>query len=207
MQLYLIRHGDYLFSEVEAPFDLGLSATGREQAERLRDRLATGEIKADVLISSPAPRAWQTAEIVAPALGLPIVPDEDVQEWRNFKSGAEQTEFESRLKEAPAHQKPYVVAFPGGESWAQFALRACTALNRISQEQAGKTVAIVCHGGIVEASFLFAYGLSPLEPSPIMMMVDPAYTSITHWRKLSDNLYRWRLEQYNDIYHLRDKPA
>ena len=42
------------------------------QAERLRDRLAaTGEIRADVLLSSTLLRASQTAELVAPALGLP----------------------------------------------------------------------------------------------------------------------------------------
>ena len=61
-QLYLIRHAS------GGP----LSELGVRQAERLRDRLAaTGEIRADVLISSTLLRASQTAELVAPALGLP----------------------------------------------------------------------------------------------------------------------------------------
>lgn len=54
------------------------------QAERLRDRLArTGEITADVLIASPLPRARQTAEMLAPALGLMVTLDAEMEEWRN----------------------------------------------------------------------------------------------------------------------------
>src|SRR5262249_22253167 len=75
--LYLIRHADYTFGLEDGKYrDLGLTPLGVKQAELLRDRLATtGEIKADVLIASTMPRARQTAEILAPALGLPVVLD------------------------------------------------------------------------------------------------------------------------------------
>ncbi|HEX5571400.1 MAG TPA: histidine phosphatase family protein, partial [Ktedonobacterales bacterium] len=85
--LYLIRHGEAVCN-VDGTIagmhsDVGLTELGVMQAERLRDRLAaTGEIAADALIASTLPRAWQTAEIVAPALGLPIIPDDDAQELR-----------------------------------------------------------------------------------------------------------------------------
>ena len=70
-----------LTGEVAGPLgDEGLTERGRLQAARLRDRLAaTGEIAADVLIASPLARARQTAEIIAPALALPIIFDDDVQ--------------------------------------------------------------------------------------------------------------------------------
>ena len=85
--LYLIRHGESV-PNVQPIVggmrgDAGLTALGISQAQRLRDRLAsTGEIAADALIASTLPRARQTAEIIAPALGLPIQFDDEVQEMR-----------------------------------------------------------------------------------------------------------------------------
>ncbi len=86
--LYLIRHGEAVVNVKPIVGDMrgdtGLTPLGVTQAERLRDRLAaTGEISADVLIASTMPRARQTAEIIAPALGLPILWDDDVQEMRS----------------------------------------------------------------------------------------------------------------------------
>ena len=87
--LYLIRHGEAV-SNVEPIIggmrgDVGLTALGIAQAERLRDRLAaTHEIPADVLIASNLPRARQTAEIIQPALGVPVCLDESVQEMRQI---------------------------------------------------------------------------------------------------------------------------
>src|SRR5947207_12992072 len=81
--LYLIRHGQHMGAVKNIIGDTELSPLGIKQAERLRDRLAaTGEIQADVLISSTFLRAKQTAEIIAPAFGLPITWEEDVQELR-----------------------------------------------------------------------------------------------------------------------------
>src|SRR6266851_5457719 len=79
--LYIIRHGQAISAVERTMGDRGLSPLGIRQAERLRDRLgATGEIAADVLIASTMHRAKETAEIIAPALGLPIEWDDDVQE-------------------------------------------------------------------------------------------------------------------------------
>ena len=81
--LYIIRHGQAISVVQRTTGDPGLSPLGVKQAERLRDRLAaSGEIAADILISSTMLRAKQTAEIIAPALGLPIVFDDEVQEER-----------------------------------------------------------------------------------------------------------------------------
>src|SRR5438270_13258120 len=82
--LYLIRHGEALGAVKRIIGNTPLSPFGITQAERLRDRLAaTGEIAADVLISSTLVRARQTAEIIAPALGLPIIFDDEVHELRD----------------------------------------------------------------------------------------------------------------------------
>src|SRR5260221_11803277 len=82
--LFLIRHGEALGAIHNLIGDTRLSPLGVTQAEHLRDRLAaTGERAADVLISSTFIRARQTAEIIAPALRLPIVFDDEVQELRD----------------------------------------------------------------------------------------------------------------------------
>src|SRR5579859_4499760 len=83
--LYLIRHGDYIFDVADGKYsDQGLSVVGIQQAERLRDRLLGSElIKADVVIASTMLRARQTAEILAPAFGVPVVYDTEIEEWRN----------------------------------------------------------------------------------------------------------------------------
>src|SRR5258708_16638302 len=87
--LFLIRHGEALGAIHNLIGDTRLSPLGVTQAEHLRDRLAaTGEIAADVLISSTFIRARQTAEIIAPALGLPIVFDVEVQELRDVAADA-----------------------------------------------------------------------------------------------------------------------
>src|SRR5581483_10851183 len=81
--LYLIRHGDYIEALENGSYqDLGLSPEGIKQIECLRDRLvSTGKIKADILITSPMRRAKASAEILAPALGIPIVFEKDFEEW------------------------------------------------------------------------------------------------------------------------------
>src|SRR4051812_50178756 len=73
-RLFLIRHGESV-AQVEGFVSghntcRGLSDLGFRQVQALRDRLAsTGEIQADVLLTSILPRAIQTAETIAPAIG------------------------------------------------------------------------------------------------------------------------------------------
>ena len=208
--LYLIRHGQAMLAIEEALIDTGLSPLGVRQTERLRDRLAaTGEIAADVLIASTMPRAKQTAEILAPALGLPIIFDDEVQEWREGKvEDLEQTnveEYNSRFRAAPFDQKPFFRTVPSSETWVEFMLRAASALNRITHEHEGKTIVIVCHGGIVDCSIISFFGMSSLQFPKAYFRTHN--TSITHWYRDTppeDFPPGWVLERYNDTMHLRD---
>src|SRR5689334_14871959 len=148
--LFLIRHGQYVEDDANPILNPALSPEGIAQTERLRDRLSvSGEIKADVLISSPLTRARQTADIIAPALGLPVTLDPDMEEWRTESEGVDQDAFVTGLRAAPLDQRPFYEPYPGGETAAQFFFRVGTALNRITQEHAGKTIVIVGHGGII----------------------------------------------------------
>lgn len=204
--LYLIRHGDAAATSTNPLEDPRLTTLGIAQAERLRDRLAaTGEIRADVLIASTMLRARQTAEIIAPALGLPVLYDDEVQEWR---FPADETlnvdEYVEHFKTIPHDQKPFFQVIPGAESWVQFMLRASVALNRLTQEYEGKTIVVVCHGGVIDAAFHLFLHLSALHLAPASF--DTHNTSITHWCRTVHAIQpmSWVLESYNDAMHLRD---
>jgi 2,3-bisphosphoglycerate-dependent phosphoglycerate mutase len=207
--LYLIRHGQAMVAVQEALEDTGLSPLGVKQTERLRDRLAaTGEIAADVLIASTMLRARQTAEILAPAFGLPIVFDDEVQEWREGEVKDLQKinieEYRARFNAVPFDQKPFFRTVSSSETWVEFMLRAATALNRITHEYEGKTIVIVCHGGIVDCSMISFFGMSSLQFS--LAYFNTHNTSITHWYRDAPEGFpvSWVLERYNDVMHLRD---
>ena len=204
--LYLIRHGEALGAILDIIGDTALSPLGILQAERLRDRLAaTGEIAADVLISSTFKRARQTAEIIAPALDLPIVFDDEVQELRDgVGEGMHVEDYRAKYGEVNFRETPFRQVAPAGENWGQFVLRVSTALDRIVRENVGKTIVIVCHGGVVGVSFLYFFGIGSFQYPQVGFDTDN--TSITHWARRSFNgrPARWILKCYNDDMHLRD---
>ena len=207
-QLFLIRHGEAV-SNVQPIVggmrgDTGLTPRGVAQAERLRDRLvSTGEIAADVLISSTLPRARETAEIIAPALGLPIIWDDEVQEMRpGVADGMSLDDFREKFG-IPTGHEPLRPLAPGGENWGQFMLRVATALDRIARQHRDKAVVIVCHGGVIEGSFVYFFGLNSFAGLPVRF--NTHNTSITYWTQVSpgDPSARWRLMCYNDDAHLQ----
>lgn len=204
--LYLIRHGEAIAAVQNVIGNTGLSPLGITQAEHLRDRLAaTGEIAADVLIASTFLRAHQTAEIIAPAVGLPIVLDDEVQELRPGESeGMHADEAREKFGRMDFEHSPFQPAAPGGENWGQFMLRVGTALERITRQYEGKTIVIVCHGGVIDGSFVYFFRMSTLHLPPIRLFTHN--TSITHWHKdtFYDRSPHWRLIKYNDDMHLRD---
>jgi probable phosphoglycerate mutase len=210
--LYLIRHGE-AFANVEPIIagmngDKGLTPRGVEQAERLRDRLAkSGELQADVLIASTLQRARQTAEIIQPALNLPIIFDDDVQELRVGEAdGLEIPTVWERFGKPDFDTNPLRPIAPSGESWGDFMLRVSRALTRITHEHAGKRIVIVCHGGVVDGSFVHFFQLPSLIVPPIYFRT--INTSITHWHFLERRGREfWCLSSYNDAAHLHSVGA
>ena len=208
--LYLIRHGEAVCN-VDGTLagirsDVGLTERGVLQAERLRDRLAaTREIIADTLIASTLPRARQTAEIIAPALDLPIILDDDAQELRPGEAdGLSIEDFLERYGPfSDVREDPYLPLSPGGESWGSFLARAGSFLHRVIREHAGETVVVVCHGGIIDASLLIGLGVGATAPTRGQFHTRNA--SITHWeRERIIGVDTWRLNRYNDNIHTRD---
>jgi probable phosphoglycerate mutase len=198
--IYLIRHGDY--DEVvdgKPAENPGLSPRGVWQAELLRDRLArTDEIKADALIASPARRAHATAETLAPALGAPVTLDADLEEWRCDRGALSYEEFNARWQRVSEAQRPFFQWVEGGESFIELTARVQLALNRIWQDHVGKTVVLVTHGGVIQASFAYFFNLS----ATTIPGIATENTAITHWSRPTD-ANRWTLKSHNDHAHLQ----
>ncbi len=218
-RLVLIRHGESC-STVEGTLGghagcRGLTRRGRRQAQALADRLdRTGELSdTSVLLTSVLPRAIETAEIVAPALGgLEIERDCDFCELHVGEAdGLTWEEFRSRYRPAGRHEGRFRPLAPGGESWATFSTRVGTALHGIASAHPGMTVVVVCHGGVIEGSLL-ALGNLPLRRS---FDVAIGNTSLTEWTRPAgaaagsdevparpDDEIRWTLVRFNDTAHL-----
>jgi 2,3-bisphosphoglycerate-dependent phosphoglycerate mutase len=208
-RLFLIRHGESV-AQVEGFVSghttcRGLSDLGHRQAQALHDRLArTGEIEADVVLTSILPRAIETASIIAPAIGgHEPVQDCDLCEIHPG-DGEGLTWDEWREKYYVEDYDPSKPSTPNGESWIGFNERVAIALKRYTEEHAGKVIVAAVHGGVIEASINAFTELPPTHGS-FMPLTN---TSITEWvhhePEFGRRGARWQLARYNDAAHLAD---
>jgi probable phosphoglycerate mutase len=178
----------------------GLSDLGRRQAEALRRRLAeTGDLTPDVVISSAYPRALETAQILAD----PVDVDADFGEHDPGPvcDGLTFEEFVGRFGRPDWESDPYAVTFPEGESIAAFHHRVGAALHRTLDRHEGRTVMVVCHGGVIDAIVRTALR----APATGVFELHTLNTSLTELVRVRPG--RWRLERYNDSAHLVGLPA
>jgi 2,3-bisphosphoglycerate-dependent phosphoglycerate mutase len=207
-RLVLVRHGESN-ATVEQRIGgsltcTGLSPLGRKQAEALAERLRrTGEIRADVLVSSTMPRARETAEVLAPALGdLHIELDDGVREHEPGEQvdGMTFHAFVERFGRTDWAADPYHAGFPGGETLAEFQHRVASALHRLAREHAGKTVVIACHGGVIDVA-MRTFLRTPMTGG---FETWTRNTSLTEFERAE---HVWRLHRYNDAAHLAGLPT
>lgn len=203
-KLVLVRHGESMATVEQVVGGhqgcTGLSDLGRRQATALRDRwAATGEVQADVVLTSVLPRAVETAEIVVAGLGG-LAPEQDCAlcELHPGESDGMTWEEYARRYNVDMAADPLAPIAPGGESLVDFHTRVATALRGIAEVHAGRTAVIVCHGGVVASSFVTFFEL-PVD-QPMAAEVRVANTAVTEWRRYDDG--RWQLHRHNDHAHL-----
>ncbi len=82
MKLYFLRHGIADWPEWDRPDDeRPLTKKGKKEMRRVAKFLRELEVRPAVILSSPLPRAWQTAEIAAEFLKV------ELREERELKKG------------------------------------------------------------------------------------------------------------------------
>lgn len=163
MKLLCVRHGESVWNverRTQGQADIGLSERGHGQAAALAARLARLPIGA--VFSSDLTRAWATAQPIAAAHGLPVVP---VAALRERHLGAFQgltfdeiiTRFPDRWSEVfRGDGRP-----PGGETRSEIASRVRQFLRRLLTDPPAETVVLVGHGGSLRAAFADLLGMPP----------------------------------------------
>lgn len=206
--LVLVRHGEsnVTVNRVIGGYRTcsGLSDLGRQQANRLRERLvSTGELSPDVLIASNFARAIETAEAIAPALSdLPVEIDAGFGEHDPGPDidGMTFAAYVERFG-SPDWNDPQSDIFPGGETIAAFHARVANALASTVETHRGASIVIACHGGVIDAAFRQLLRTA----STGAFELHTSNASITEFTSVASG--EWRLKRYNDVAHLHGLPT
>ncbi len=228
-ELVLVRHGESMGNAAAAAAhaasadvievehrdaDVPLSGVGVEQAKALglgfRNLLA--DQRPTVVWSSPYVRAQQTARIALDAAGssLPIAIDERLRDRELGILDLLTTQGVANRYPLEAERRRWLGKFyhrpPGGESWADVALRIRTFLYELEGLTDQSRAVLVCHDALVlvvryvcehltEADLLAIGAATPvLNVSLTQLVRDPTTNG-------------WRLQRFNDVSHLEAADA
>ncbi len=194
MELLLIRHGLPVRRETSdgSAADPPLSRHGQGQAEALARWLANERIHH--LYASPMRRAQETAAPLAAAQGHAIRTESGVAE---FDADSEvYVPLEQVKAEDPARWKAMVDSgfYLGGDAEV-FRKTVIASLDEIVGRHPGECVAVVCHGGVINAWVAAVLGTERL------FLFEPEYTSIH--RFLVSRAGDRSLKALNETAHLR----
>jgi 2,3-bisphosphoglycerate-dependent phosphoglycerate mutase len=210
-RLWFVRHGESLANVVRTQslatdalevdlvhrdVDVPLSARGERQAAALGRWFADlpAAERPEVVIASPYLRAARTAELIVAAGGTPaeIQFDERVREkelglfYRLTRAGIEARhpdQWALRVQVGRFWYRP-----PGGESWADVALRLRSAFDAIAREHAGRRVLVVCHQVVVLCARYVLERMSEREIVHVARTHDVANCSVTSYRAVDGRL-------------------
>jgi ribonuclease H / adenosylcobalamin/alpha-ribazole phosphatase len=163
----LLRHGDTKLSpelRFSGVADPALSAAGREQARRAAGSALLRDGAFTEVLTSPLARCQETARIVADALGVSIVVEEDLREM-DFGRWEEMTfdEIQDRYPEDLRRWTQSAVTPPTGssETFAAVVERMGTVAERLAYRYAGASVVAVTHITPIKALVAHALGAPP----------------------------------------------
>ncbi|HZZ90675.1 MAG TPA: histidine phosphatase family protein [Caulobacteraceae bacterium] len=189
MELILVRHG--LPERRADTSDPPLSAVGHEQAQRVARHL--GRERIDVVYASTMLRAVQTAEPFAAAGGHEILTREGIVEF-DRGSGA-YIPMEELKREDYAAWRAMATGDHGVDIGA-FQAQVIETLEEIIAANSGKSVAVFCHGGVVNVWTAHVLGF------PARLFFQPVYASLH--RYLCARSGERNVVSLNERHHLED---
>ena len=137
-------------SRIQGRLDIPLNATGRVQAARMARALKHEPIAA--VYASDLVRAWETAEYLGRAHGLPVNAEAGLRE-RGFGDfeGKTFAEIEALLPDQSMRWRKRVPEFApaGGESLVDLNRRVVEAVERLAARHPGELIAMGGHGGVM----------------------------------------------------------
>jgi broad specificity phosphatase PhoE len=148
--------------------DVPLSDNGREQARALAEWLAQGATEPpSLVVTSPYRRAADTARLALGDLGLRLELDERLRE-RDLGGfdGLTGRGIRARFPEEATRRSrigKFYYQPPGGESWADVALRVRSFLRDLAEEADGERAWLFTHQAVIMAHRYVLEGLSEEE--------------------------------------------
>jgi probable phosphoglycerate mutase len=201
-ELFLVRHGEsapavpgQAFDLVDGHGDPALAPDGRDQAERVADRLADQQI--DAIYVTTLRRTAETAAPLAARTGLEPQVEADLREVHlgEWEGGL----FRQRMAEGhPVAERMMVEerwdVIPGAEPQDTFAGRVRGAIERIVAAHPDQRVAVFSHGGVIGQ--LMSQAVGGGRP---FAFIGCDNGSISHLVSMGD---RWVVRRFNDTAHL-----
>ncbi len=143
---YFVRHGQTVWNvenKICGATDIELTELGHQQAIETGKRILEEGIKADIILTSPLKRAFETARHISEMTGIPMRVEQRLIE-QNFgryeSTPRDGAEFHEAKKELASR-------FTSGESMLQVAQRIYNLLDDVKASD--KECILVAHNGIV----------------------------------------------------------
>jgi probable phosphoglycerate mutase len=210
MELLLIRHAlpERIATRDGSPADPPLSASGRAQAARMARWVAAesfaqraeGERRPleqiGAIYASPMRRARETAEPLARAIGAEVAIDPGLVEMDHLSDvyvPLEQLKAEDYPRWQAMVQQGGLYA---GVDLVAFRENVVASVERAIAAHAGRRVALVCHGGVINAWAGHVLGIA--DP----FFLDVAYTGVS--RFLAASTGERSVRSLNETAHLRE---
>jgi probable phosphoglycerate mutase len=197
VELLIIRHGLPVRVENQEggpAADPELSEAGHDQARRLAEWLRAEAL--DAVYVSPMRRAAQTAVPLAEAHGLEPIVDDELAEFDR------DSHFYIPLEELKEAKDPRYDQMMKGEFETEvdpytFREVVTVAVERVVEAHPRQTVAIVCHGGVINAYASHVLGID------FPLFFQPDYTSVN--RFMASSRGHRSVASLNDTGHLRGR--
>jgi broad specificity phosphatase PhoE len=198
-RLVLARHAQSTWNglgKIQGQLDPPLSERGREQAERLAERL--GGRRWSGFYCSDLARCRETAAPIAGRIGKEPQPLADLREiYLGEWEGLTRHDLEARypqLWERWLHQPDWDIV-PGGESARAFERRVDAVLKRLLEKHPEGDVLVVTHGGVIQVALGHTVGRNSGGLFPFRIG-NASITTIEHGPQ------RLIISSVNDVCHL-----
>lgn len=202
-EILLVRHGESAPAREDQPFPLvdghgdpPLAPAGREQAERVGERLAaSGEDIAAVYVTTLR-RTRETAAPLLRRLGMEARVEPDLREVHlgDWEGGL----FRKKIAEGDPvalrmHTEQRWDVIPGAEPADAFAERVRAGITRVAEAHPDQTVVVVSHGGVIGQILAMATGARGFA------FTGSDNGAVSHVVVTGD---QWTVRRYNDTGHL-----
>ncbi|MDA3039316.1 MAG: histidine phosphatase family protein [Actinomycetota bacterium] len=193
MELIVIRHArPERLEGIKGGADPALTAVGHRQSELVADWVRAEHL--DAIYVSPMARARQTSQPIEEAMGIAAVVEPRIREYDATSSHYIPIEEVKQDKEA---WKRWIARDEAADRSEFFAM-VNEAFGEIAARHRGQRVAVVCHGGVINAVASGILGLGH------RIFFNPHYTSINRMMVASSG--ERSIVSLNDIGHLHAFP-